>query len=92
MRMTTELIQLTNQPKTAEVATGISDAPLAESGTSERREVAPRPTPQNTERAGRWASGILFPRLLVIILFIIIVAPFINIAVHVVQPKRVGLF
>jgi hypothetical protein len=60
--MTTELIQLTNQPKTAEVATDISDVPTAESGTSETREVEPRPTPQNTGRAGRWTRRILWAK------------------------------
>jgi len=43
-RMTTELIQLTNQTKTAVVA-AISADPIAESGTSETRDVVPRPTP-----------------------------------------------
>jgi hypothetical protein len=45
-RMTTELIQLTNQPKT-EVGdeTEISAVPTAESGTSVTRVVVPRPTP-----------------------------------------------
>jgi len=52
--MTTELIQLTNQPKTEEVVTVISAEPIAESGTSVTRDFAPRPTPQNTGRAGRW--------------------------------------
>ena len=52
-RMTTELIQLTNQPKPAVVATAISDVPIAGSRTSATRVVDPRPTPQNTERAGR---------------------------------------
>ena len=91
--MTTELIQLTNQPKTEEVGVTVtSDEPTAVSGTSATRVVAPRPTPQNTERAGRRARWILCGRLLVVILFVIIVAPFKNIAVHVVQPKRVRLF
>jgi hypothetical protein len=85
--MTTELIQLTNQPKTVVVVTVTSVVPIAVSGTSETRVVAPRPTPQNTERAGRWTPWIrwiLFGRLLVVILSVIIVAPLINIAVHVV--------
>jgi hypothetical protein len=53
-RMTTELIQLTNQPKTVVVVTVISVVPIAASGTSVTRVVVPRPTPQNTERAGRF--------------------------------------
>ena len=83
-RMTTELIQLTNQPKTEAVVTETRAVPTAVSGTSVTRADAPRPTPQNTERAGRWSRWILFGRLLVVIRFVIIVAPFINIAVHVV--------
>ena len=79
--MTTELIQLTNQPKTDAAVTATSVAPSAESGTSVTRDVAPRPTPQNTESAGRRARWILS---------VIIVAPLINIAMHVVQPKLVG--
>jgi hypothetical protein len=86
--MTTELIQLTNQPKTVAVVTAISDVPIAESGTSATRVEAPRPTPQNTGRAGRRARWILCGRLLVVILFEVIVAPLLNVAVHVVQPKR----
>ena len=76
--MTTELIQLTNQPKTDAAVTATSVAPSAESGTSVTRDVAPRPTPQNAGRRARW------------ILSVIIVAPLINIAMHVVQPKLVG--
>ena len=91
-RMTTGLIQLTNQPKTVAAATVISAAPTAESGTRVTREVVPRPTPQNTGRAGRWSRWIFFRRLFIVILFIVIVAPFKNIAMHVVQPKCVGLF
>jgi hypothetical protein len=90
--MTTELIQLTNQPKPAVVVTATRAVTKAGSGTSETREVVPRPTPKNTERAGRWTRRIFFGRLFVVILSVIIVAPFINIAVHVIQPKRVGLF
>jgi hypothetical protein len=58
-RITTELIQLTNQPKTEAVDTVISEVPRAESGTSATRVVAPRPTPQNAERAERWALWII---------------------------------
>ncbi len=83
-RMTTELIQLTNQPKTVEEVTAISVDPKAGSGTSETRVAAPRPTPKNTGRAGRRARWIIFGRLLVVILSEVIVAPVINIAVHVV--------
>jgi hypothetical protein len=72
-RMTTELIQLTNQSKT-EAEEVISAEPTAVSGTSATRVVVPRPTPKNTERAGRWSRWIVF----------VVVAPFINIAVHVV--------
>jgi hypothetical protein len=50
-RPTTELIQLTNQPKPEVVVTVISVDPIAVSGTSVTRVVAPRPTPQNTGRA-----------------------------------------
>jgi hypothetical protein len=46
--MTTELIQLTNQPKPAEDVTVTGAEPKAESGTSETRVEEPRPTPQNT--------------------------------------------
>jgi hypothetical protein len=42
-RMTTELIQLTNEPKTDVVATVISAVPTAVSGTSVTRVVDPRP-------------------------------------------------
>ena len=44
-----------------------------------------RPTPKNTLIAPRWTLGICFGRILVVISFIIIVAPFRYIAVHVVQ-------
>ena len=48
-RMTTELIQLTNQPKTeAEGVTKNRDIPPAVSGTSETRLVVPLTTPINT--------------------------------------------
>ena len=90
--ISTELIQLTNQPKTAGEVTVNSVVPNAGSGTRVTREVVPRPTPQNTGRAGRWSRWIFFGRLLVVILSVIIVAPFEYIAVHVVQPKRVRLF
>gem|GEM_PF-2957357 len=41
--MTTELIQLTNQPKPDVVVTAISDVPIAVSGTSVTRAAVPRP-------------------------------------------------
>jgi hypothetical protein len=46
--MTTELIQLPNQPKTEVVATAISDDPTAVSGTRGTREVVavPRTPPR----------------------------------------------
>jgi hypothetical protein len=49
--MTTELIQLTNQPK-PEVNAEVTDlvAPIAGSETSVTRFVEPRPAPQNTGR------------------------------------------
>jgi hypothetical protein len=90
-RIPTELIQLTNQPKTAVAATAISDAPTAESGTSVTRVEVPRPTPQNTETGkvlGRWTLWVICGRLFVVIGSKRIVAPFEYIAVHVVQPKR----
>ena len=85
--MTTELIQPTNQPKPEEVATVTSVDPKAVSGTRETRGAGPPPTPHTTERTSRWARWILFGRLFVVILSVIIVAPFINIAVHIKQAK-----
>ena len=90
--ISTELIQLTNQPTTVVVVRVNSVVPIAESGTSATRVEAPRPTPKNTERAGRRTRRILCGRLFVVILFVIIVAPFEYIAVHVMQSKCVGLF
>jgi hypothetical protein len=43
--MTTELIQLTNDAKAAEVVTETSEEPIAVSGTSGTRVVAPRTIP-----------------------------------------------
>ena len=94
-RTTTELIQLTNQPKPVVVVVvgGTSDAHTAASGSSAIREVEPpRPTPQNTGRAGIRARWILCGRLLVVILSEVIVAPLKNIAVHVVSPKCDRIF
>ena len=91
-RMTTELIQLTNNAEAVVEVTVISVVPLADSGTSVTRVEDPRPTPRNTGRAGRWTRRVLFRRLFVVILSVIIVTPFPNVAVHVIQPKRVGSF
>ena len=85
--MTTELIQLTNQPKPDADGTVISVVPKAESGTSATRVVVLRPTPQNTERAGDWARWILCGRLFVVILFEVIVLPFEYVALHIKQAK-----
>jgi len=85
--MTTELIQLTNQPKPVEAAKVISDVPKEESGTRVTRVVAPRPTPQNTERAPRWTLWILFRRLFIVIRSEVIVAPFPYVALHIKQAK-----
>ena len=91
--MTTELIQLTNDAKAEGGVTGISVVPTAASGTSVMRAVEPRPTPLTTFIVSqRWTLWILFGRQLVVIISIIIVAPFPNIAMHIVQTKRVGLF
>jgi hypothetical protein len=48
-RMTTELIQLTNDAEPAGNVRAIAAHPIASSGTGDSRPVAPRPTPQNTD-------------------------------------------
>ena len=60
-----ELIQLTNDPKAVVVVTVNSEEPIAVSGTRVTCAEVPRPTPENTDRAGRWT---LFRRLFVVIL------------------------
>jgi len=90
--MTTELIQLTNQPKPGVLVTAIRDVPNVISGTNRTLGVEPRPSSKNTGRIRRWTLWILFGRDLVVILSVRIATPFPNVAVHVVQPERVGSF
>ncbi len=85
--MTTELIQLTNQTKPVVVARVTIAVPIAGSETSATPVEVPRPSCKTREEPDVGPNVICGGGLL-----IVIVAALINIAMHVVQPKRVRLF
>ena len=81
-RMTTELIQLTNDTKSNDPSVSVETIPP--SGTQLTRVAAPITSPHNTVSSARWTLWVQRGRPFVVILSVIFVTPLVCIAVHIV--------